>query len=158
MNYIVIQGSQTYGPPAVCSPPDAYVRPANILKIDKCENFDQIFASLFWGLFLWIAACKSFFYINCDPRIIFYLGMWLSDTFEFEIPAVIHDFKYLLKYLQTFFFSWSSQNSYGRRVHKRFIYLALDNASKSEQCQFHQHFKLDFLYERLERSFFVLTF
>ncbi len=31
------QGSQTRGPP------DAFVRPANILKTDKSINFDQIF-------------------------------------------------------------------------------------------------------------------
>jgi hypothetical protein len=36
------QWSQTRGLRAACSPPDAFVRPANISKTDKIKTFDQI--------------------------------------------------------------------------------------------------------------------
>ncbi len=37
-----MQGSQARGPRAACDPPGAFVRPANISKIDKIINNEQI--------------------------------------------------------------------------------------------------------------------
>jgi hypothetical protein len=74
---------------AACGPPDAFERPANILKIDKSINFDQI--SLIFGKFSLFEgySCKllpaKVFSIKMRPADQFYLGMWPS---EFETPAL----------------------------------------------------------------------
>ncbi len=37
-SYVIVQGPQARGPRAVCGPPDAFMRPANISKIDNIIN------------------------------------------------------------------------------------------------------------------------
>jgi hypothetical protein len=48
-----------------------------------------IIISLFWRLFLYTAACKSFFSYKLRPAKHFISRMWPADQFGFETPALI---------------------------------------------------------------------
>ncbi len=50
IKFDVDQGSQTQGPRATCGPPDAFVRPLNILKTNRIMNLDNF--SLYLRAFL----------------------------------------------------------------------------------------------------------
>ncbi len=74
----MIQGSQTCGLRAVCGPPVAFARPANMSKTDKIQNFDQIWPIL------------RAFLINCGPQKIFSIKLWPTEHFSLECGPLIH--------------------------------------------------------------------
>ncbi len=81
-------------------------RPANVSKLLILITF-----SLFWKLFLKIAAHKSFFSNKLRPAEHFCFEMWPSDGFEFETPDVEKKIEHQLLFLRSKFWGYKNKRS-----------------------------------------------
>jgi len=81
----LIQGAQTRGPRATCSPREGLMRPANIRKKSRFERKN-------WVIFYqinWFLTHNSKNLFSCGPRDLTLSLMRPASPLEFETPALI---------------------------------------------------------------------